>query len=141
MRLKKLAVIFTILATFGLFATVAFAAPTVSKSNFLLGVTAVGNAQATYSGPGSWTCGVSSYTSPSTTINVIGWTWWHCDQYNSGGSLVSRYSFGGFSTSNSSAANSVGISNGPGVTSVLSNGTHDFNHTGASQYRPYNYAP
>lgn len=86
-------------------------------------------------------CSIQSATSPATTINVIGWTWWQCDLLN--GSSIHGVVYGSpRAISSSSTADNITVYTPPGsgVTGFRSRGTHDFNHTGSnpSPWRPYN---
>jgi len=89
-------------------------------------------------------CDILSSTSPSTYVNVIGWTWWQCDTLNSSGTIINSYNFGGYAPSGSSngdvePANYCNYNYSPprcGYT-VKASGTHDFNHNGAVNWRPY----
>ena len=114
----------------------------VSKSNFLSGVTTQGIVEV-FTGLGSNTvsCYLRSSTSPSTIINVIGWTWWQCSSLDSSGNIVGTpVSGSGAFASASSLDNWSGLTGSfSGVANVRMEGTHDFNHTGASQWQPYNY--
>lgn len=116
---------------------------TVSKSGFLSGVTAYGRVrsfpgQAQYSG----TCDILSYTSPSTTINVIGWTWWQCDRRVNGNYYDSVYRGSSAITASSNAASIYWpYAFVSPVNSLMAHGVHDFNHNGSSPspWQPYNY--
>ena len=88
-------------------------------------------------------CDIRSSTSPSTYVNVIGWTWWQCDTLNSSGTIINSYNFIGFAPpgSSNSAITSANYCNyypfpRCGYT-VKASGTHDFNHNGAVNWRPY----
>ena len=96
------------------------------------------------SGQGS--CDITSSTSPSTTINIIGWTWWQCDSIASGGNVINSSSRPAKSSPPASSRGDItqvnycnyGYSPPKCGYSVKAHGTHDFNHSGASQWRPYN---
>ncbi len=114
---------------------------TVSKAGFLSGVTAYGKVRS-FQAPetSNGYCEISSYTSSSTTINVIGWTWRQCDMlYN--GTVVDSRNYGGYAPSGSSNTASTtwlyAFAYGNGM---KSHGNHDFNHNNSnpSPWRPYN---
>lgn len=116
---------------------------TVSKSGFLSGVTAYGRVRS-FSGEAHYSgvCDISSYTSPYTTINVIGWTWWQCDRQVNG----SYYdSVPGEASAITASTNSDSIywpyAFVAPVNGLMAHGVHDFNHDGSSPspWRPYNY--
>jgi hypothetical protein len=115
------------------------ASKTVTKYNFLSGIATHGN-MSTVGTANQATCNIVSYTSPSTTINVIGWTWWQCNIYTNNGVMV--YSGGSRAVTNSSTSQSLSIQI-PAHIQVRgfgAEGVHDFNHSGASPspWRPYN---
>jgi hypothetical protein len=88
-------------------------------------------------------CGIKSYTSPATNINVIGWTWWQCDRLRSDGTIVSSQNQGasvGYGTSSHQAGFTWTNAFSGGTTKLKAHGVHDFNHTGSSPspWRPYN---
>lgn len=116
---------------------------TIPKYNFLGGVTAYAQVVSSQS-PESSTgvCKIYSYTSPSTTINVIGWTWWQCDRLVNG-LFFDHQLFGERGITNSSTQQQLtwpGAFNPP-VDGLRSHGVHDFNHNGSnpSPWQPYNF--
>ena len=113
---------------------------TLSKSNFLSGVTAYAKVAANPGYSGSGNCSIKSYTSPSTTINIIGWTWWQCDVLQNG-IVVGSMSLGGRAiTSSSTLQSATYLYAFYYGNSIKAHGVHDFNHTGSnpSPWRPYN---
>jgi hypothetical protein len=121
---------------------VAYAGTTVetSKLNFVGSTTAKARQQS-FQAPESnnWHCTIKSYTSPATTINVIGWTWWGCSHYLNG-ILVWSQTKPGYETTANTVNDSIvtSFSSSSGRSHVVQ-GTHDFNHPGAnpSPWRPY----
>ena len=114
---------------------------TVSKTNFLSGVTAKGFVEVYPYEQGGIACRVKSYTNPATTINIIGWTWWQCDFLNSNNQVISSVARGARTVTASSTEETIyryPISGNPAK--FKTSGVHDFNHTGAnpSPWRPYN---
>lgn len=114
---------------------------TIPKYGFLGGVNVYATVRSfQIPGASNGSCEISSSTSPSTTINVIGWTWWQCDTLFNGAVLNSA-NFSGYAPSGSSSGTSTTINNafinGNGL---KSHGTHDFNHNNSnpSPWRPYN---
>lgn len=88
-------------------------------------------------------CGIKSYTSPSTNINVIGWTWWQCDRLRTDGTIVSSQNYGAGVLYGASSHQTGFIWTNAfsgGTTKLKAHGVHDFNHTGSnpSPWRPYN---
>jgi hypothetical protein len=85
-------------------------------------------------------CYIKSYTSPGTTINVIGWTWWQCDVLDANNNIVNTtQALPARAVTASSTQDDIGILFTGGV-KIKTHGTHDFNHTGSSPspWRPYN---
>lgn len=115
---------------------------TIPRYGFLGGVTAYAQVRS-FQGPESYNghCEISSYTSPSTTINVIGWTWWQCDRLVNG-NYYDGVHRGPRAVTASSTGESVTWSYAflPPVNGLKAHGVHDFNHTGSnpSPWRPYN---
>jgi hypothetical protein len=116
---------------------------TVTRSNFLPGVSAKG-VMTSLQSPESQNgfCQVRSYTSPSTNINVIGWTYWQCDLLQNGNIIVSQGFSGAVSTNANNKSQSLSWAgafsqSGRGLRAW---GTHDFNHSGSnpSPWRPNN---
>lgn len=91
---------------------------TIPKYGFLGGTAAFANVTSVQSGGGSsGMCTIRSYTSPATTINVIGWTWWQCNVFDSGGNWLFGSNFGGSASTASSknaAVNMLGASSASG---------------------------
>ncbi len=91
-------------------------------------------------------CDITSSTNPSTTINIIGWNWWQCDSIASGGNVVNssprpaQSSPPASSRGDITQVNYCNYSYSPPLCgyTVKSHGLHVFNHTGASQWTPYN---
>lgn len=109
------------------------------------GVNAVGQLRALGYSAYQGTCDITSKTSPLTTINIIGWTTWQCDTLDISGNIINS-SLG--SPRATPPASSVTAFAYPGYcnyyfsppkcgTKVRASGVHDFNHTGASSWRPY----
>ena len=116
---------------------------TVTRSNFLSGVSAKG-VMYSFQSPGSQNgfCQVLSYTSPSTNINIIGWTYWQCDLLQNGVVIDSQGFSGAANTNANNKSQSLSWTgafsqSGRGLRAW---GTHDFNHTGSnpSPWRPNN---
>lgn len=97
--------------------------------------------------PNQGSCDITSSTSPATTVNVIGWHWWQCDSITSGGLVANSSNHGGHSPpiggSSRGATTQVNYCN-PAYSpprcgfTVKAHGLHVFNHTGASEWKPYN---
>jgi hypothetical protein len=87
-------------------------------------------------------CLISSGTEPATVVNVIGWTWWQCDSIDNFGNVINSTQgspIGPPPASFRNATTEVNICRqGLCGDYVKSHGMHDFNHTGASEWRPYN---
>ncbi|MCP5097908.1 MAG: hypothetical protein GY943_20365 [Chloroflexi bacterium] len=116
---------------------------TIPQYGFLGGTTAYAEIKSFHSPESSnGYCNIKSYTSPSTSINVIGWTWWQCDRLRSNGSIVQSISYGGSAKNDSSNQQGFTWLNAftGGTTKLKAHGVHDFNHTGSSPspWRPYN---
>jgi hypothetical protein len=115
---------------------------TIPKYGFLGGVTAYAQVRS-FHGPESSNghCEISSYTSPSTTINKIGWTWWQCDRLVNG-NYYDHIHKGPRAITASGTGESIHWSYAftPPVNGLKAHGVHDFNHTGSnpSPWRPYN---
>lgn len=113
---------------------------TLPQYGFLGSVTAYANVQSFRSPESSnGFCYIKSYTSPSTTINVIGWTWRQCDILNDGNVIDSRNWGGSAITGSFNDAPYTwwyAFESGNGL---KSHGVHDFNHDGSnpSPWRPY----
>lgn len=90
-------------------------------------------------------CDITSKTSPLTTINIIGWTTWQCDTKDSSGNIINSSLRGPRATPPASSVSDVTQTNycnyafSPPKCGyiVKASGVHDFNHTGASSWRPY----
>lgn len=113
---------------------------TIPKYGFLGGVTAYAKVSAYQGQSPSGSCSIQSYTSPATTINVIGWTWWQCDLLLNGNVIQSAPGWPrattGYNTQQTiTYPYAFWYGNG-----LKSHGVHDFNHTGSSPspWRPYN---
>lgn len=124
-------------------AAYAASSTTVTRTNFLSGVAAKGvmtSLQTPESQNGF--CQVRSYTSPSTNINIIGWTYWQCDLLQNGNVIASQGFNGAVSTNANNKSQSLswtGAFNQSGR-GLRAWGTHDFNHNGSnpSPWRPNN---
>lgn len=116
---------------------------TVPQYGFLGGVTAYAKVRS-FQGPESYNghCEISSYTSPATTINVIGWTWWQCERLVNGNYYNHIQKGPRGLPPASSVGDSINWTNAliPPVNGLKVHGVHDFNHTGSnpSPWRPYN---
>ncbi len=111
-----------------------------TKYGFLSGVTAYAKISANQGQSASGSCEIRSYTSPATTINVIGWTWWQCDLLQNG-NIVDSAQFGPRALTASSTQQGIIYPYAFWYgNSLKAQGTHDFNHTGSnpSPWRPYN---
>lgn len=86
-------------------------------------------------------CGIKSYMSPSSTINVIGWTWYQCRRYVGGTVLQYGTTFDPSAitgSSNQTSSQWPRAFNYP-ANRFMVHGVHDFNHPTVSQpWRPYN---
>lgn len=92
-------------------------------------------------------CFIGSWTSPSRTINIIGWTWWQCETRDNNGNIINYYprppraTPPASSVSDSTYANYCRYNTSPPTCGyrVVAHGVHDFNHTGAVEnWKPYN---
>jgi hypothetical protein len=118
---------------------------TIPKYGFLGGVTAYASIKSLHiPGSSNGDCGIHSYTSPATHINVIGWTWWQCDRMYPDGSIAQSIQINGDVKPGGGSSYSDGFTwinafTG-GVTKLKAHGVHDFNHTGSnpSPWQPYN---
>lgn len=115
---------------------------TIPRYGFLSGTTAWAMLEAFPAAGSPINCRITSYTSPATSINVIGWTWWQCDLLSSG---IVTHTYQGSPRAVSGSSTSALISSSyipPGVNGYRAIGMHDFNHTGAnpSPWRPYHWA-
>jgi hypothetical protein len=116
---------------------------TIPRYGFLPGVTAYAQVSSSQiPGSSNGNCGISSYTSPATNINVVGWTWWQCDRYN--GTILVQSIHTGASVQYGASSHSDGFTwinafTG-GVNKLKAHGVHDLNHTGSSPspWQPYN---
>ncbi len=118
---------------------------TVSQPNFLSGVTAKGKVEVfpvPEANTTKWDCRIRSYTSPTTTINIIGWTWWQCDSLAANGSIIQSYLRPARAVTASSTEELFHFPNPAWGTPAKfkASGVHDFNHPGSnpSPWRPYN---
>jgi len=111
---------------------------TIPRYNFLSGVTAYAEVRS-FPSELSATCSIRSYTSPSTTINVIGWTWWQCDLLVNG-NVISSVNRPGSVKTGSSHQDFAQFTPPGSYHQIKSHGVHDFNHNGSnpSPWRPYN---
>ena len=120
---------------------------TATKNNFCCnGTQAIGVVRALAYGAAQGKCDITSKTKPSTTINIIGWTWWQCRTEDNNGTIINattrpaRSSPPASNVSDLTTANYCNYAFSPPKCGyrLRSHGNHDFNHTGASQWQPYN---
>lgn len=134
--------IVTILILFAVLKVAAGSSNTIPKYGFLGSVTAYAQIRSFPSQQqNSAQCDIRSYTSPLTTINVIGWRWWQCDTLVNG-NYYDDVHRGGHAPSASSQSDIISWPGGyaPPVNGLKAHGVHDFNHTGSnpSPWTPYN---
>lgn len=115
---------------------------TIPQYGFLGGTTALAEVKSWRipEGPNA-ACHIRSYTSPATTINVIGWTWWQCDILDASNNIVrTSQALPPRAVTASSTDSQHYILFTPGGVKIRTHGTHDFNHNGSqpSPWRPYN---
>lgn len=142
LRISLLILVISILTVFVVQNAAAGSSNTIPKYGFLGGVTAYANVKSLQiPGSSNGDCGIRSYTSPATNINIIGWTWWQCDRYNGQIFVNSILRDEGISDVPASSYSDnftwVGAFTG-GVNRLKAHGVHDFNHNGASPWTPYN---
>ena len=132
----------TIILLFAVHNAVAGSSNTIPKYGFLGSVTAYAQIRS-FPGQqqGSAQCDIRSYTSPPTTINVLGWRWWQCDALVDGNYYDDQHR-DEYAPPGSSASQIIswpGIYVFP-VNGFMAHGMHDFNHTGSnpSPWTPYN---
>lgn len=114
----------------------------IPKYGFLGGVTAWANVSASSGQSGNGYCRIESYTSPSTNINVIGWTWWQCNLLKDGQIIASIPKNGNVKYGASNHQDEAIFIDAFWYGDELqTEGVHDFNHTGSnpSPWRPYNF--
>jgi hypothetical protein len=113
----------------------------IPRYGFLGGTTAWATVNTYSNYAGQAHCRIVSSTSPATTINIIGWTWWQCDLLK--GNIVHQAFYGeprGWPPASYAQADisSLNIPANSGITGFRSRGVHDFNHNGATPWTPYN---
>jgi hypothetical protein len=115
---------------------------TISRNGFLSGVSAHGEVTSNVPAESqNGRCMIKSYTSPATTINVIGWTWWQCDVLNNAYVIVLTSGPLPPRAVTASSTNTEWWIFRDGQPKLRTSGRHDFNHNNSnpSPWRPDNH--
>jgi hypothetical protein len=136
-----IAIFFILLASQKVYAHHYWSTNTIPQYGFLPGVSA--HAEVTSNVPAesqNGRCMIRSYTSPATTINVIGWTWWQCDALNNANVIVNTSEALPPRAVTASSTNTEWWIFRNGGTKLRTHGMHDFNHNNSnpSPWRPGN---
>lgn len=145
--LLGIAVLVSLLLLLAVWSDTFASSKTATQNNFCCnGTQAIGVVQALNYNSFQGNCVITSKTKPSTTINIIGWTWWQCQTEDNNGNIINAYlrdpraTPPASSVSDMTQANYCNYSVSPPLCGyrVRSHGVHDFNHTGATRWTPYN---